>query len=230
MSRSRLRRPTIFAVGILLALAAAVIRGPIRRALRRAPPANRHQDEASPSVRITTVIDGDTVVTDAGVTIRLIGIDAPEMNTPYANRARRALAALVLEKTVELRFDQERRDKYGRTLAHILLPGPAPTPDVDELLVAARLLRQGLAVYYRVGGGTQHSFESVMIRAQGEAVDASRGLWSLPVKSETPYVTSRNRFHRPSCPHTRDIPRPGRSTDRKALLKSGKSPCRACRP
>ena len=64
MSRSRLQRPTLIAVGILLALAAAVIRGPIRRALRQAPPANRHQDETLRSVRITTVIDGDTVVYD----------------------------------------------------------------------------------------------------------------------------------------------------------------------
>ena len=89
-------------------------------------------------------IDGDTI--DCGGThVRLVNIDAPEMHGACASEtalARQAqgftAAALRTARTIEIRLDPRRpRDRYGRTLAWVILDGR----DLGESLVAARLAR-----------------------------------------------------------------------------------------
>ncbi len=72
---------------------------------------------------VQRVIDGDTVVIADGSRIRLIGIDAPEKGAPCFEESKRALQKMVYGKAVELAFDDEKRDKYGRTLAYIFADG-----------------------------------------------------------------------------------------------------------
>jgi micrococcal nuclease len=78
---------------------------------------------------VTGVVDGDTVtVRLAGgksERVRLIGIDAAERGACFASAATARATQLALSQPVVLRGDrtQDTRDRYGRLLAYVWLPG-----------------------------------------------------------------------------------------------------------
>jgi micrococcal nuclease len=127
--------------------------------------ATTNQDEKSnalPSLTITRVIDGDTI--EAGQErIRLIGINAEEINQPDSGKTTscRALAAkeyltsLLLDKTVEIEIGQEPKDQYNRTLAYVFL---------DQGLVNALLVEEGLADVWLIAPNTK--YHQQLIEAQ----------------------------------------------------------------
>ena len=96
--------------------------------------------------RVIKVIDGDTLVLESKARVRLLGIDAPEMEREgrpaefQSHQAKAYLAQLVEGKEVRLEYGPLRYDQYGRLLAHVFL--------ADNTLVEAALLRHGLARVY----------------------------------------------------------------------------------
>lgn len=77
--------------------------------------------------RVTCVVDGDTFWLK-GEKVRVDGYDSPEMGEPKCSRpalgaveARFALARLLNSGRVEL--DRRGTDRYGRTLARVLVDG-----------------------------------------------------------------------------------------------------------
>lgn len=98
---------------------------------------------------IDRVIDGDTLVLTSGVHIRLIGIDAPEVDhpdygrkgEPYGVEATNYLRTLLGNKEIRLESGVEPKDKYGRTLAYVFLP--------DGLFVNRKMVEAGYAETYR---------------------------------------------------------------------------------
>ena len=94
---------------------------------------------------VSKVVDGDTIRLKDGRLIRFIGINTPELARkgrpaePLAKKARQVLESM-LEKfsyRVGLRYGSERKDRYGRTLAHVYLG--------DGVSVEARMLSAGMA-------------------------------------------------------------------------------------
>lgn len=75
------------------------------------------------TARVVRVIDGDSLDVSRGdgsrgkIEVRLFGIDSPERDQPYADRARAELARLVKGKTV--RLEVRDHDSYGRTVARV---------------------------------------------------------------------------------------------------------------
>lgn len=99
---------------------------------------------------VTRHVDGDTfevAITDppAGMrtaeTIRLLGIDTPELGEPLGAEAQDRTARRAGDGPVYLAFDFRRRDRYDRLLAFVYLR--------DGALLNAELLRSGLAAVYR---------------------------------------------------------------------------------
>src|SRR6185436_19417441 len=78
---------------------------------------------------VTHIVDGDTldVRLTSGKTerIRVIGIDTPERGVCYFSQATARARQLAMSKQVVLRGDatQDTRDRYGRLLAYVWLPG-----------------------------------------------------------------------------------------------------------
>lgn len=63
-------------------------------------------------------IDGDTFITTTGERIRILGIDAPELNRPWYEESREALTILVEDKKIQLKIQSHKPlDTHGRTLA-----------------------------------------------------------------------------------------------------------------
>ncbi len=94
------------------------------------------------SVFVERVIDGDTIITDDEERIRYIGMNTPETVHPskpvefFGEEASDKNTELVEGQIVELEFDIEKIDQYGRTLAYIWL---------DDEMINAKLLAEGYA-------------------------------------------------------------------------------------
>jgi endonuclease YncB( thermonuclease family) len=82
---------------------------------------------ALPEFRVSKVVDGDTLRLADGRSVRLIGLNTPELASqgrtiePYAEAARRRLQELVDDSSsrIHLLVGPRPRDHYGRTLAHV---------------------------------------------------------------------------------------------------------------
>lgn len=112
------------------------------------------------------VHDGDTLRC-AGESVRLFGVDAPEVRRgkapaqPFAEEARAYLLQLTRGR-VACRFVN--RDRYGRYVGKCW---STASPDLN-----AALIRSGLATEYRRYSKGHYA------RAEAEARDANRGLWA----------------------------------------------------
>ncbi|HEC77508.1 MAG TPA: thermonuclease family protein [candidate division WOR-3 bacterium] len=122
------------------------------------------------SERVSEVIDGDTFRTEKGETVRLLGINTPEMGEPGADIAKNFLKLMVQDKEVRLEKDVTDRDDFGRLLRYVF---------VEEIPVNAELVRMGLAEvrFYPPDTAYKKEFEFLEKRA----VQVNRGLWAFPV-------------------------------------------------
>lgn len=123
-------------------------------------------------VSVSYLYDGDTVRLSDGRKVRLIGINTPEFghagepSEPLAQEARQALHQLLLgQERIALRFEQERKDHYGRLLAHLYL--------ADGRSLQERLLEQGLAAAVAIAPNVANldCYLAAESRANG------RGIW-----------------------------------------------------
>lgn len=82
---------------------------------------------------VRKVHDGDTLTVDVDLgwnvwrhneSLRLVGLNAPELNTPAGKSAQAYLATLLpLGTPVSIRTERDKTEKYGRMLATVDLPG-----------------------------------------------------------------------------------------------------------
>lgn len=94
-----------------------------RRAIALLVAAVRHATTFGRSLEATVgwICDGDTIVLSDQTKVRLLAIDAPELDQePYGPIARSALARLIPPGTpITLRLGPNRIDKFNRTLAYV---------------------------------------------------------------------------------------------------------------
>lgn len=69
-------------------------------------------------VHVSYVADGDTFVTTSGMTVRLAGINAPEMTSSAGKRAKDCLEWLIEGKMIKIKLLDS--DKYGRQVAQVI--------------------------------------------------------------------------------------------------------------
>lgn len=126
-------------------------------------------------VTIETVTDGDTVVLSDRRKVRIIGINTAELSKKSertlkaeAMAARDLINKLASQAShLTLVTGDESRDRYGRVLAHLLLP--------DGRSLATLLLEQGLAAATAVAPNTRcaEHFYRIEQVARGQ----NRGIW-----------------------------------------------------
>ena len=131
---------------------------------------------AAEVVRVEKVLDGDSLRLVDGREVRLIGVNAPEFGKngvpeePLAREARAALVRLVGNGTIQLEYDAERQDRYGRTLAHAFLN--------DGRSVEEALLRDGLVFQIALTPNIAHL--NAYRAAETEGRRGARGVWAHP--------------------------------------------------
>jgi micrococcal nuclease len=127
--------------------------------------------------QVFRVVDGDTFIVKHGdikITIRLVGIDAPELSNnkrkdgqPFSRQSTKHLAGLVLNKTVEIKSYGP--DRYGRTLGEVFLDGKS---------VNLEMVKSGFAEVYRGTPAKGQNMEPYW-KAEEEAKASNRGMWVL---------------------------------------------------
>lgn len=135
-------------------------------------------DRIDAQVRVSQVIDGDTVLLSDGQHLRLIGVDTPELAhngapaQPLGIEARDRLRQLLAQhqNTLNLRYDIERHDHYGRLLAHAFL--------VDGSSIEAWLQEQGLGTVLVVPPNDWNT--ACYQSTEQQARQMQRGIWALP--------------------------------------------------
>ncbi len=122
---------------------------------------------------VMQVFDGDTILLDDHRKIRLMGVDAPEVQSPYRDEepcgqeSKAYLTSLILNKKVTLTIGDPPKDKYGRTLAYVTL---------GDVLVNGRIIRDGWARAYRQ---FYHPWRDLFMVYEREARSKGLGVWSL---------------------------------------------------
>lgn len=118
---------------------------------------------------VVSILDGDTIEVlhnNRAERIRLNGIDCPEKGQAYGKKAKQAASALVFGKEVTLQTHG--KDKYGRTVADVLLP--------DGTNVNQMLVKDGWCWWYRKYAPGNVILEELERRARGSGL----GLWADP--------------------------------------------------
>ena len=135
-------------------------------------------------VCINFIYDGDTVRANTGELIRLLGVDAPEMNWEegepefYAREAFEYTKENLLGQLVYLEYDEVKEDKYGRTLAYLFL--------ADGSFFNEKLLEEGYARLLLIPPNLKYSDK--LKEAEVEARNAGRGIWSTADEEIPDYV------------------------------------------
>lgn len=130
-------------------------------------------------VSVKRVVDGDTLRLVDGRSVRLIGINTPELGhkgqtaEPFAVAAQRRLQDLLdaSDGRVGLQYGAQRHDRYGRTLAHVF--------DGAGRNIEAQLLASGLG--YQIAIAPNLALLDCQLAAQQFAREQGAGVWRQPV-------------------------------------------------
>ena len=114
----------------------------------------------------TAVIDGDTFRLENGKTVRLIGIDAPELSQPGGEESREYLTHLTLNKGITLEKGDEDRDKYNRLLRFVY---------TGNLCINEEMIRQGYAEARYL---PENHIREYYLHLEMQAETTRAGLWS----------------------------------------------------
>jgi micrococcal nuclease len=135
---------------------------------------------------VERVVDGDTIVVRVhgrDLHVRVLNIDTPE--TVHPTQADECLGQEASKYTeqlappgtrVNLKFDNERTDRYGRTLAVVTLS--------DGRIIASELAKAGLGIPMIVGGNDTY-FDPVMAGFK-QAEDNQRGYFDPAIECTYP--------------------------------------------
>jgi len=122
---------------------------------------------------VIRVIDGDTIELEKEITVRFIGVNAPERGECYFGESKDILEALIGGTSVVLERDLTGKDRFGRLLRYVKLP--REDPEGDSVFVNNELVRMGAAFTLNISPDTK--YRDLFAASQQEAKKAKTGLW-----------------------------------------------------
>ena len=143
---------------------------------------NVQDTQKAQEVEVVKVTDGDTIKVkdlenDKVFRVRYLGIDTPELEGPgykscFGDQAKKKNEDLVQNQKLLLEFDQDKYDRFGRTLAYVYTLNDSGEKDI---FVNLKLLEDGYARFYFTKQNTlwQEEFVQAALLAHQDCL----GLW-----------------------------------------------------
>jgi micrococcal nuclease len=131
---------------------------------------------------VNSVIDGDTLIIENDIQIRLLDVDAPEQGECYYKEAREALANLVEGKDIFIKKDVEGKDSFGRLLRYVFLA--EENPFLDNTFINKYLIENGYAGL--MPASQNKEYRGILEYARNQARLNNVGLWSACEQTKEP--------------------------------------------
>lgn len=153
---------------------------------------------------IERIIDGDTIKMASSTMetdrIRLLSINAPELDECYGAEAKEALEKLIDGRTIKFEKDISGVDKFGRLLRYLIIV--SENPEEDNILANYYLIRNGYAFYY--SNPPDNRYKEMLLSAEREAKKEKKGMWGecdyLNSKEEQDNIEEREEDPGPADP------------------------------
>lgn len=127
---------------------------------------------------VIKVIDGDTIELEGERLLRYIGINTPELRVkaengswketgnPFAQMAYELNRNLVEGKIVTIKYDKEKKDRFGRLLGYVF---------IGDTFVNEKILEEGLAELYFHAPNLKYA--NKLSQAFSKALNNRKGIW-----------------------------------------------------
>lgn len=184
----------------------------------------------------TQVVDGDTIYLADGEKVRLVGVNTPERGVKGYQASKNFVSKLCLNKEVGINVDDRKyRDKYGRTLAVVIVDGK----NLNEMLLKEHLAEvmyippSEFTPQKWADGTTQTAQVTTTTQASNNSMQSNTQKQSTSNDGSS-YIGNSNsyKFHRADCEAVSKM-----SEKNKVILKSrdeainsGYKPCKICNP
>jgi endonuclease YncB( thermonuclease family) len=165
----------------------------------------RGQDYKADTVRMATVLDGDTFTLENGNLVRLAEIDAPEKGTCGADEATTALTKLLTGKALRLIKDTSGQDDFGRLIRIVQVD--SEDPRTDNITAQESLVKNG---YARAMPGENVRYQEKIALAELHAQSRLLGLWGMCAKDNA---------KKAAAAHADKVDEHALPTDPKCLIK-----------
>lgn len=185
----------------------------------------------------TSVVDGDTIYLANGRKVRFVGVNTPEKGVKGCQASKKFVQKLCLNREIGINIDDKKyTDKYGRTLAVVIVDGK----NLNEML-----LKEGLAEVMYIPPSEfspqnwadpsivpQHTTETSPSKDVSSVSSANKKVVSTG--SSSGYVGNLNsyKFHRSSCDQVDKMSEKNKVffTDRDDAISQGFVGCQRCKP
>ncbi len=179
----------------------------------------------------TQVVDGDTIYLDNGKKVRFVGVNTPERGVEGYIASKNFVQKLCLNKEVGLDIDDSKHsDKYGRTLAVVIVDGK----NVNEML-----LKEGLAEIMYMPPSEFYPYDwansdTHVADTHSSSSTSSSSTSSDSSSSSGSYIGNANtgKFHVSGCSSVNKMSEKNKVffSSRNDAINQGYVPCKNCNP
>ena len=176
----------------------------------------------------TEVVDGDTIYLDNGEKVRFVGVNTPERGVEGYIASKNFVQKLCLNKKIGLDIDDAKKhDRYGRTLAVVIVDGK----NLNEII-----LNEGLAEIMYLPPSEFYPYKWV---DDSKHVATSEYTYTNTHSDNVPsdtgsYIGNSNsgKFHKSTCNWGQKTAEHNRVyfKSRDLAISQGYVPCKACNP
>ena len=175
------------------------------------------------------VSDGDTITVEGVGKVRLVGVNTPEKGVEGADASEYFVKKLCLNREVSIDIDDSKHtDKYGRTLAVVIVDGK----NLNEML-----LKEGLAeiMYMPPSEFYPYNWAGYNTHVAGDSstsTDSSSGDTSSGAAGTYIGNANSHKFHYPTCKSVGKMSEKNKVTfsSRDEAINQGYTPCKNCNP
>lgn len=182
----------------------------------------------------TNVVDGDTIYLANGKKVRLVGVNTPEKGVTGYQASKNFVKKLCLNKEVGINIDDRKyRDKYGRTLAVVIVDGK----NLNEMLLKEHLaevmfIPPSEFSPYKWADGTDTKAQTTQT-TNNTSVEPQK-TQNQVTGSSSVYIGNKNsyKFHSSECEAVGKMSEKNKVifNSRDDAINSGYNPCKICNP